>query len=113
MEKGLGALEMASGATAPNGVSAHFEPICSHAGIVRVYEAGGSYEARSPYCAALTVKVLADGAAELSGLSTGLMRPSFWKAVLSAVHGAGYGCVVWQRFTAGGGAAGRWCEHHG
>src|SRR5215469_9235407 len=48
VEKGLGALEMVNSVTAFNGVTAHFEPICSHAGIVRVYAAGTSYAARSP-----------------------------------------------------------------
>lgn len=48
--------------------SAHVEWLCEHAGVVRVYADGKSYEQQDPYEWAATVEKLGNGGIELKGV---------------------------------------------
>jgi hypothetical protein len=80
-------------------MTVHYERLCDHAGILRVYLGGGSYETRSPYTYAIVVKALSSELAMLKGLVSERLRLGLVerREISECLQEQGFTKVTWKR----------------
>lgn len=88
----------------PSTFWAHYEPICEHAGLIRVFPDGLGYG--DPYLFTLTVKIHTPTAhpSQREAFLMGLAYPTdlhHWRAICDALARAGFTFATWERLKAG------------